>query len=153
MLSSNGDSTQPCRSSRVTSNHSECSPSSVRTPAYMPSWNWREHLGWCTEAYEHVPYKLVALGRQSHTLLQVDEASTWTKGFFLVRVLLAVGARQAAYPLLFLGEDSALFAAAAKARRDDFQQYDIPCLHGRQVITTTAVVYRNGWICTKNQLQ
>ena len=30
-LNSYGDSTQPCRSPCVTSNHSECSPSSVRT--------------------------------------------------------------------------------------------------------------------------
>ena len=41
MLNSSGDSTQPCRSPCVTSNHSECSPSSVRTRARIPSWNWR----------------------------------------------------------------------------------------------------------------
>ena len=41
MLNSNGDSTHPCRSPCVTSNHSESSPSSMRTLARIPSWNWR----------------------------------------------------------------------------------------------------------------
>ena len=40
-LNSSGDSTQPCRSPCATSNHSECSPSSVRPRARIPSWNWR----------------------------------------------------------------------------------------------------------------
>ena len=40
-LNSNSDSTQPCRRPCATSNHSECSPSSVRTQARMPSWNSR----------------------------------------------------------------------------------------------------------------
>ena len=42
MPNTNGNSTQPCRNPpRVTSNHSECSSSSVRTHASMRSWNWR----------------------------------------------------------------------------------------------------------------
>ena len=40
MLNSNGDSTHPCRSPCVTSNHSESSPSSIRTLARIPLWNW-----------------------------------------------------------------------------------------------------------------
>ena len=40
-LNSHGDSTQPCRNPCVSSNHSECSPSSVRTRARMPSWKMR----------------------------------------------------------------------------------------------------------------
>ena len=41
MLNSNGDSTHPCRSPSETSNHSEGLPSSMRTLARIPSWNWR----------------------------------------------------------------------------------------------------------------
>ena len=41
MLTSSGDSTQPCRSPCVTSNHSECSSFCVRTRARIPLWNWR----------------------------------------------------------------------------------------------------------------
>ena len=40
-LDSSGDSTRPSRSPSMTSNDSECSPSSVRTQARMPLWNWR----------------------------------------------------------------------------------------------------------------
>ena len=41
MLNSNGDSTHPCRSPCVTSNHSESSPLSIRTLDRIQSWNWR----------------------------------------------------------------------------------------------------------------
>ena len=40
-LKRSGDSTHPCHNPWVTSNHSEYSPSSVRTRACMPSRNWR----------------------------------------------------------------------------------------------------------------
>ena len=52
MLNSIGESMKPCRSPTVTSNDSECSPSSVRTRARIPSWNWRitEYLRWYVEA-------------------------------------------------------------------------------------------------------
>ena len=40
MLNSNGDSTHPCRSPCVTSNHSKSSPSSMSTLARIPSWSW-----------------------------------------------------------------------------------------------------------------
>ena len=40
-LNSSGESTHPCRSPCATSNHSEHRPSSLRTHALIPSWNWR----------------------------------------------------------------------------------------------------------------
>ena len=44
-LNINGDSAQPCRSPCVTSNHSECTPSSVRTQAQTSSSSWRITAG------------------------------------------------------------------------------------------------------------
>ncbi|CAM9172057.1 unnamed protein product [Sphacelaria rigidula] len=41
ILNSSGDNSHPCRSALMTSNHSESSPSSLRTRACMPSWNGR----------------------------------------------------------------------------------------------------------------
>ena len=41
MLNSSGISTHSCLNPYVTSNQSESSPSSMRTRACMPPWNWR----------------------------------------------------------------------------------------------------------------
>ncbi|CAB1118243.1 unnamed protein product [Ectocarpus sp. CCAP 1310/34] len=41
MLNSSWDSTHPCRTPCVTKNQSDSSPSSMRTRARIPSWNWR----------------------------------------------------------------------------------------------------------------
>ena len=68
-----GDNTHPCRSLSVTSNHSDCSPSSVRTRARMPSWNWRIMVSILyADACEHHPQQLSVDG--VICFLEIDEA-------------------------------------------------------------------------------
>ena len=50
----NGDSTHPCRSPCVTSNDSQCSPSSVRPQARLMLWNWRITFGMLADTPKRV---------------------------------------------------------------------------------------------------
>ena len=129
MLTSNGDSTQPCRSPCVTSNHSERSPSSVRTRAHMPSLADNcNRLGWYTEACERLPQQVSVNG--VIRFLQVVEAHAQGDFPLSSELLQSVNGERHIHcrsrrtkSALFFGEDSPMSAVAAEAGRGDFQQY------------------------------
>ena len=101
----NGDNTQSYRSPCVTSNHSERSPSSVRTRARMPSWNWRI----TTIIFAGTPKRVrtfhTVLGRQSHAV-SAARWSTCPRDFSSHVQNLAIDARRTACRLLIVRDES-----------------------------------------------